>query len=237
MIKTRDAIATARALLGTPYKDLDCINLIKRVIRSAPGGVKNYTTAGTNALWDSYNASGKYRDLVWRQESTDDALAGMLAFKRRDADVHHVGIVTGEGTVIHSSSVAGKVVETALDGSWDLLGEHRYIGVAQEGEKEKEKEETSLAETAVVRTQRGKLNVRKAPGGEVIARLDNGSRVSVLAEADGWLHIAMTSGEEGYVSAAYIERATGGGQIRITDAQGHIFFPQGGFTVSLIGRD
>ena len=37
MIKTQDAIATARALIGTPYSELDCINLIKRVIRTAPG--------------------------------------------------------------------------------------------------------------------------------------------------------------------------------------------------------
>ena len=35
MIKTQDAIATARALIGTPYSELDCINLIKRVIHSS----------------------------------------------------------------------------------------------------------------------------------------------------------------------------------------------------------
>ena len=50
MIKTQDAISAARALLCTPYRSLDCINLIKRVIRTAPGGVPWYTTAGTNAL-------------------------------------------------------------------------------------------------------------------------------------------------------------------------------------------
>lgn len=236
MIKARDAIATARALLGTPYKDLDCINLIKRVIRSAPDGVQKYTTAGTNALWDSYNASSKYRDLVWRQESTDGARAGMLAFKASGADVHHVGIVTGEGTVIHSSSTAGKVVETKLDGSWDLLGEHRYIEVAREGEKE----ETALAKTAVVRTQGGKLNMRKAPGGEVIARIDNGSHVFVLAEDGEWLRIETEDGKKGYVSAAYIEIEGDGsadGRIRIVDAKGNVFLPQGSFTVSLAKGD
>lgn len=50
MIKAQDAISAARALIGTPYSELDCINLIKRVIRTAPGGVPWYTTAGTNAL-------------------------------------------------------------------------------------------------------------------------------------------------------------------------------------------
>ena len=53
MIKTSEAIRTARALIGTPYSELDCINLIKKVIRTAPGGDKKYTTAGTNDLWNS----------------------------------------------------------------------------------------------------------------------------------------------------------------------------------------
>ena len=57
MIKTQDAIAAARGLIGTPYSELDCINLIKRVIRTSPGGAPGYTTAGTNTLWNSYNAT------------------------------------------------------------------------------------------------------------------------------------------------------------------------------------
>ena len=99
MVKTKDAIALARSLIGTPYAELDCINLIKKVIRDAPGGVKTYTTAGTNALWDSYDMSAKYRDLTWRQEGLDGAQAGMLAFKADGEDVHHVGLVTDGGTV------------------------------------------------------------------------------------------------------------------------------------------
>ena len=53
MIKASDAIAAARALIGTPYSELDCINLIKKIIRTAPGGVKGYQTAGTASLWAS----------------------------------------------------------------------------------------------------------------------------------------------------------------------------------------
>ena len=57
MIKADDAIRVARSLIGTPYSELDCINLIKRVIRASPGGVPGYTTAGTNTLWRSATAS------------------------------------------------------------------------------------------------------------------------------------------------------------------------------------
>ena len=171
MVKTMDAIRTARNLIGTPYSELDCIGLIVRVIRMAPGGVTTYRTAGTNTLWRSAEASAKYRDLTWRQETSSalrapspegkaglvGARAGMLAFKRRGTDVYHVGIVAerplcgmqrgrdresqgAEGdyasspggnqlTVIHSSSAAGKVMETKLDDTWQLLAVHRYIEV------------------------------------------------------------------------------------------------------------
>ena len=138
MVKAEDAIRIARSLIGTPYSEMDCINLIKKVIRTAPGGVKNYTTAGTNTLWKSAEASAKYRDLTWRQEGIAGARAGMLAFKRSGSDVHHVGLATDAGTVIHSSSAQGGrgVVETPLSSAegWNLLGMHRYIGVSQEAQ-------------------------------------------------------------------------------------------------------
>ena len=140
MVKAEDAIRVARSLIGTPYAELDCINLIKKVIRTAPGGVKSYTTAGTNTLWKSANASTRYRDLTWRQEGIDGAGAGMLAFKKSGSDVHHVGLVTEAGTVIHSSSTQGGrgVVETPLLAAegWNLLGMHRHIGVLQTAQED-----------------------------------------------------------------------------------------------------
>ncbi len=206
MIKAQDAIAAARALIGTPYSEIDCINLIKRVIRTAPGGVPWYTTAGTNALWASYIASDKYRDIIWRHEGITGARAGELAFKRHGGDVHHVSIVTERGTVIHSSSVQGKVVETPLDESWHLLAQHRYIEVA-----------ASAAETegtmdvlyqAVVNTMRDPLNVRDAPdaSGRKIGELARGTTVDVLVEpVEGWAYIRAGS-VSGYASAAYLAR-------------------------------
>ena len=141
MITTHNAIATARGLLGTPYTEMDCINLIKAVIRRSPGGVPVYTTAGTSTLWNSYTAVPEYPDLIWRQEGTTYGVrAGMLAFKRSGTDVHHVGLVTFDGTVVHSSSAQGMVVETPLDGSWNLLGIHRYIEAASTSEEEEGEE-------------------------------------------------------------------------------------------------
>ena len=206
MIKAQDAISAARALIGTPYSELDCINLIKRVIRTAPGGVPWYTTAGTNALWASYISSDKYRDIIWRQEGIAGARAGMLALKKHGGDVHHVGLVTAEGTGIHSSSAAGRVVETALDESWHLLAQHRYIEVAASAAETEEA--MSVLYQAVVNTARDPLNVRDSPdaSGRKIGELPRGATVDVLAEpCEGWLYV-RGDGVTGYASAAYLAR-------------------------------
>jgi len=152
MIAACDAIAAARGLLGTPYKELDCINLIKKVIRTAPGGVAKYTTAGTNSLWKSHSMSKKYRDLTWRQEGLTGACAGMLAFKRSGEDVHHVGLVTACGTVIHSSSTLGCVAETELSQTqgWNLLAVHRYIRPEEEAKTPAQADEEQAAQVTII---------------------------------------------------------------------------------------
>ena len=217
MIRAEDAIRTARSLIGTPYSELDCINLIKKVIRTSPGGVPSYTTAGTNALWDSAEASAKYRDLTWRQEGIAGARAGMLAFKRRSTDIHHCGLVTGDGTVIHSSSVAGKVVETALYKSWQLLAVHRYIE-AQElpnaaaptdpsGAGLTDETEETRMEAYKMKVVASSLNVRNEPGigGDRIGRLSEGAVVTVQAEMEnGWKYITYGDGALGYVDGSYL---------------------------------
>lgn len=143
MIAYDDAVATARSLIGTPYSELDCINLIKAIIRRSKGGIKNYTDAGTNALWKSYTSSGRYKHLIKRYYDINRAYvldphpcAGWLVFKERTTnsgyDVHHVGFFTADGTVIHSSSVKGKVVEEkfTVTSGWNCCAKHRYISSA-----------------------------------------------------------------------------------------------------------
>ena len=208
MIRNEDAIAAARALIGTPYATLDCIGLIVRVIRTSPGGDPTYRCQGTNWLWRSIDNSARYRDLTWRQEGIQGARAGELAFKRHGGDVHHVGLMTERGTVIHSSSVYGKVVETPLDESWHLLAVHRYIEVAAAAAETEE--HMDVLYQAVVNTMRDPLNVRDAPeaSGRKIGELPRGATVDVLAEpCDGWLYV-RGDGVTGYASAAYLARVT-----------------------------
>ena len=207
MIKADDAIATARSLIGTPYSEIDCINLIKKVIRTSPGGVPSYTTAGTNTLWNSYNASSKYRDLTWRQTGISGAQPGMLAFKQSNIEVPHIGLVTEKSTVIHSSSVKGRVVETNLrDGTWKLLAIHRYISVGTDETDSNEQEENEMAVLyqAVVHASPSLRLRAKAVSGKIIGHIPDGETVEVLVDGD-WPRIRYQD-SVGYVSGKYLSR-------------------------------
>ena len=116
MIQAEEAIRAARGLIGTSVQQRwTASTSSRRSSAPAPGGDKRYTTAGTNALWDSDSKRGKYRDLTWKQAGISGAKPGMLAFMGvGTGDVSHTGLVTERGTVIHSSKSRGGVVETAL---------------------------------------------------------------------------------------------------------------------------
>lgn len=208
MIETSEAIRTARALIGTPYSELDCINLIKKVIRTAPGGDKNYTTAGTNDLWNSDSKSAKYRDLTWKQEGISGAKAGMLAFVGvGTGDVNHVGLVTDVGTVIHSSKSRGGVVETEITDKslWNGFGKHRMIAVCDDNEEGGK----TMFGNATVKTQTAGSYVNLREGAStraaVIGKVYDGERINVLREAGtGWIYGKTQAGAEGYMSADYI---------------------------------
>lgn len=205
MIKTAEALHTARGLLGTSYDELDCINLIKKVIRVSAGGEKSYTTAGTNALWESDKNSAKYRDLTWKQEGISGAKAGMLAFMGvGTGDVNHVGLVTEKGTVVHSSKSRGGTVETELTekNGWNGMGKHRMIEVNGMNEMEKEFGNATVSVTS------GCLNIREGAGtaAKIIAKAENGTRVNIIREAGGtgWVFGKLENGVAGYMSGAYL---------------------------------
>lgn len=208
MIETSEAIRTARGLIGTAYSELDCINLIKKVIRTAPGGDKNYTTAGTNELWNSFDSVPKYRHLIWRQTGISGAKAGMLAFMGvGTGDVDHTGLVTERGTVIHSSKSRGCVVETELTEKhgWNGLGKHRMIAVQDDNAEGGE----TMFGNATVKTQTAGsyVNLRGADStkSKVIGKVHDGERVDVVCHFEtGWYLVKTQTGADGCVSADYV---------------------------------
>lgn len=207
MIRAEDAIAKAREMIGTPYGtgvgEMDCINLIKKIIRECQGGVKNYTTAGTNALWDSFTMSRKYKDLTMRERGIQGVKGGMLVFKQSGDDVHHVGLATTQGTVIHASSVRGVVVESKLTASdgWNLMATHRYIST-------KEAETGKTGEGTYTVCAKGGLRHRKTPGGKYMQMIPDGARIEIERIQGEWGK-TMWRGYEGWVSMDYLCYADG----------------------------
>ena len=204
MIQAEEAIRAARGLIGTSYETLDCINLIKKVIRTCAGGDKRYTTAGTNALWDSDSKRGRYRDLTWKQAGISGARPGMLAFMGvGTGDVSHTGLVTERGTVIHSSKSRGGVVETALTAKagWNGLGVHRMIAVAENADA------APTGTTYIVCAQTG-LRMRKRPDvrGEYMQMLPDGAVIVALETRAGWIKTTY-KGYTGWVSGEYCCKA------------------------------
>ena len=212
MIQAEAAIRAARGLIGTSYETLDCINLIKKVIRTCAGGDKRYTTAGTNELWNSFDSVPKYRHLIWRQAGISGAKAGMLAFMGvGTGDVSHTGLVTERGTVIHSSKSRGSVVETALTAKagWNGLGVHRMIAVGEvDGDQsadEEQTEDSAEGEVVTVCAQSG-LRMRKKPRGRYMKMIPDGTQLVVLEEKGGWLRVEYR-GYTGWVSGEYCCKA------------------------------
>ena len=204
MIRAETAIRMARGLIGTSYETLDCINLIKKVIRTGAGGDKRYTTAGTNELWNSFDSAPKYRHLIWRQSGISGAKPGMLAFMGvGTGDVSHTGLVTERGTIIHSSKSRGGVVETELlaKAGWNGLGVHRMIAVAENVDA------APTGTTYIVCAQTG-LRMRKRPDvrGEYMQMLPDGAVIVALETRAGWIKTTY-KGYTGWVSGEYCCKA------------------------------
>ena len=204
MIQAEAAIRAARGLIGTAYSELDCINLVKKVIRTCAGGDKRYTTAGTNELWNSFDSVPKYRHLIWRQSGISGAKPGMLAFMGvGTGDVNHTGLVTEQGTVIHSSKSRGGVVETALSekNGWNGLGVHRMIEVAENAG-------AAPTGTAYIVCARTGLRMRKRPDvrGEYMQMLPDGAVIVALEMRAGWIKTTYR-GYTGWVSGEYCCKA------------------------------
>lgn len=209
-----EAVRIAASLLGTPYHELDCINLIKYIIRKGPGGIPRYTIAGTNALWNSQTAIAKYRDITaCREIGNGSALAGELAVIRESGDCSHVGICTGGREVIHASKSRGQVVRTPLTarGGWTHILTHRYITPEEVGADTPAAEQAGSeapAGAAYIVCAEGGLRMRKTPGGEYMQMVPDGTRIMALGRRDGWIK-TQYKGHTGWISGDYCCLADG----------------------------
>lgn len=146
------AAAWAKAQIGTPYAQMDCIGLIVQAIRKADGAggeSLTYRCGGTNELWRSLNASGRYRAITRRVTLESAQALGLVRpgalvciweaghnekYQDDEGDCSHIGMVVGEEgcEVVHSSKSRGCVAASTLQNGWTHVLTHRLIDLELE---------------------------------------------------------------------------------------------------------
>jgi len=135
-----DAVAEARAWLGTPFHHqasvkcvgCDCIGLIKgvgvtlRLVDYDPASPEAQAFANYSMLPNSRRMREGLATWLVPIPVADATLADIL-FMAWGREPQHVALVTDKG-IIHSYSGVGKVVEHALDESWQrrIVAAYRY---------------------------------------------------------------------------------------------------------------
>lgn len=233
MTKGKNVAAWAEAQIGTPYKKMDCMDLVTEAIRHADGAdgeSLTYRCAGCNALWRSLNASGKYRYVTKRLGIETAKAMGAIRpgallviwepgyndkYDDDEGNCSHIGIYVGNADceVVHSSQSREKVCASTLKNGWTHVLVHRLIDLEDGEVADIGYTPLDAPYTAIVCTQKDPLNIREKPEakGRIIAKVKKGAEVTVVgeAEADGngcaWLPVEVHGGlTAGWACAQYL---------------------------------
>ena len=137
----RDAIIKeAREWIETPWQHqaslkgvaTDCIGLVRGVYNvlnpESPIGVVVDYPADWHLFYKEPRMYDGFRKYAGAEIPLAKARGGDIitfSFRVRFVD-HHVGILTNDGTFIHSYMDVGKVVETRLDDTWKVRMRHAF---------------------------------------------------------------------------------------------------------------
>lgn len=202
MTKGTSVAAYGKAQIGTPYSEMDCIGLVVQSIRrgdGADGESLDYRCGGTNELWRSLNASGKYRYVTNRVELSEAKAMGLLApgalltiwapgynakYGDMEGDCSHTGIYVGDDSceVVHSSATRGCVAASTLKNGWTHVLVHRLIDTGYASQEALEEERTEGTYQANVCTEKDPLTIRAEPSTRAAAlgKAKKGSYVTVV---------------------------------------------------------
>lgn len=129
---------------------------------------------------------------------------GYAAFRVKDGDFYHIGIVSEDGEKVYESqgTIAGFI--TSYVDTWDVFGP--FKDVDYNAQEEPMDGGVQVSYRAEVTTKSGPLNIRTGPGTEypVKAKVRKGEVVDVWMEyPSGWRFID-DDGTTGYVDGAYL---------------------------------
>lgn len=179
--------------------------------------VRAYGLQGARIYHGSNTIYRQHCSAVGEIASTAGLLPGMAVFKCRAdgneptkyysdgiGNMYHIGLVTSVNPlrIVHATTPIAKVDSKLGNWShWGKLSEVYYEGGGSMDE--------AATGTGIVATQSGALNLRDAPGGAVVGKLQKGGTVELLSGGgdggDGWYRVRYGA-LVGYASADYIEK-------------------------------
>lgn len=189
----------------------DCIGLIIGALERCGGkwpGIHGSNWAARNAMaWllpVSDASDLTVGDIVYkarRPGETGYRLPDRYAADPDRADYYHVGVVRSVSPlrIVHCTSPGGVVVDTKV-GKWAYHGALSLISDATDtGEEE------TVMRTAVVVAESGStVNLRRSPGGTLVARIPVGTVVEVVASNGAqWAYVSV-DGKNGWMDTSFL---------------------------------
>lgn len=174
----------------------DCSGLFVWAFKQLGG----YMYHGSNTMFKKYSTSkGKLEK--GKRDDGEQLKIGSAVYKYSASDgYHHVGLYTGNDTVIQAKGTYYGVVTSNIS-EWDCWSE--LIGVNYDCNDEDEKEKILMK--AKVTTTSGSLNLRKekSTSSQKICSIPNGSIVDVYDNSGDWWRIEYEL-DQGYAMAKYL---------------------------------
>lgn len=159
-------------------------------------------------IWKQFNLKIAHGSNSIRRQSVGKLQTmpepGYAAFKVRDGDYYHIGIVGEDADTVYESQGTIAGFTTSPASRWDWFAPFKDVQYEEDmpmpdGEK--------VIYRAEVITESTPLNVRSGPGTQYdkIGKLPRGEVVDVMVECpNGWLYID-DDGDQGYVDGRYLK--------------------------------
>ena len=159
-------------------------------------------------IWKLYGLKIPHGSNSIRRQSvgplTNIPQPGYAAFKVRDGDYYHIGIVAADGKTVYESqgTIAGFVTSDAS--RWDWFAPFKDV-VYEEGESPLPDGE-KLNRRAEVITKKDPLNMRTGPGVgyDIIGKIPKGTIVDVWTKCENNWYFVDDDGDQGYVDGQYL---------------------------------
>jgi len=124
-----------RDLIGVPFDEMNCANLVINVFRRYGITLPDYefnniATSAAMALQREQRISDAIGAADWVRVSWEPTPPSLMVLRSSSGHVDHVGVYIGDGRFIHSDRRMGVIMNTVSDPRWKhrVAGYYEYTG-------------------------------------------------------------------------------------------------------------